>query len=90
MNDRDIDELLTELLAQDLSAGTEEFREALLARCLAIVNAGGSAQLDDANLELIAAAGNMVAPEDAMPRAGAPSTDAPPCTHAPERNEAVQ
>ena len=72
MNDRDFEELLTELLAWDLSTGTEEFRETLLARCLSILN--DDAYLDDSRLNLVAAAGDACAPERTTPTPGTTST----------------
>ena len=38
MNDRELEKLFQ----QDLSAGTESFRDKLLARCLEVLEAGGS------------------------------------------------
>ena len=53
-------------LGDDLSAGTEAFREDLLARCLSVLaHADDGAVLDDDELELLA-------------DAGMPNTDIPP------------
>lgn len=50
---------LRRILSQDLSAGTEAFRDALLARCLQVLGKNGAAaELADEELELLAAAGD--------------------------------
>ena len=55
MNEHDLEQLLS----QDLSAGTDEFRDALLARCLAVLNADSYGhEIDDDALDLLAAAGD--------------------------------
>lgn len=49
------------ILSQDLSAGTEAFRDALLARCLEVLGSDDSESgldLFDEDLELLAAAGS--------------------------------
>ena len=52
---------ITRLLSQDLSEGTEAFRDALLARCLDALDAESQSQeLDDDQLELLAAAGDVL------------------------------
>ena len=64
MDDRQFEQMLEGFLRADSPAGAEEFREGLLARCLAVLDAGsegGSAELDDADLELLAAAGDAAA-----------------------------
>lgn len=50
---------LRRILQQDLSAGTEAFRDGLLMRCLPEVNAGMAegVELADDELEMLAAAG---------------------------------
>ena len=60
MNDREFEQRLEQLLRQDLSVGTEAFRDALLARCLDELPGAGDEprQLDIADLELVAAAGD--------------------------------
>ena len=49
------------ILAQDLSVGTETFRESLLQRCLGVIaqNEQGIFELDDNQLDMLAAAGNI-------------------------------
>lgn len=62
---RDIDDMefearLKGLLSQNFSEGTETFRDALLERCLDVLDAdGGKAELEDEALELLAAAGDI-------------------------------
>ena len=83
MDDRRFEQMLSRLLRADFSAGTEAFRDELLARCLAILDAdvrdeaAGSesgcrvVELDDADLELLAAAGDgACAGEPAAPESG--------------------
>lgn len=62
MNEQAFEEYLRELFKCDFSAGTEEFREALLRRCLEVLDRDGAnwsdeEDLDDAQLDLISAAG---------------------------------
>lgn len=60
MNERELDKMLEQLLQQDLSAGTEEFRDELLARCLAVLDAeDGVGEIDDGLLDMLAAAGDV-------------------------------
>ena len=63
MNEREIEKLL----AQDLSAGSEAFRDELLSRCLAVLGTEESAfvatrgdvrVLEDETLDMLAAAGD--------------------------------
>ena len=62
MDGLEFDRMIGRLMGQDLSAGTEEFREKLLARCLAELNADdGIAEVPDDDLELLAAAGDVFA-----------------------------
>ena len=52
---------IEKLLAQDFSAGTERFRDELLTRCLETMRADAgedAAELDDASLDMLAAAGD--------------------------------
>ena len=49
---------LERLLKLDLSVGTEAFRDELLARCLSELHDHGR-ELDDSELEMLAAAGNI-------------------------------
>ena len=61
MGEREFEEMLERVMKADFSAGTEAFRDALLARCLAELDAGSAddgAELDDDDLGLLAAAGD--------------------------------
>lgn len=59
MEDREFEQMLGRLMKQDFSKGTEEFRDALLERCLTVLDEDEEiAEIDDADLELLAAAGN--------------------------------
>jgi len=63
VEDRGFEEMLCGLLQVDFSAGTEAFREALLARCLSELDACSGdevAELDDADLGMLAAAGDAM------------------------------
>ena len=51
MDEREIERIMR----QDLSKGTEKFRDALLARCLAVLGSEDGMLLDDSELELLAA-----------------------------------
>lgn len=68
MDEREI----ARILKQDLSVGTEAFRDNLLARCIAVLGTDDYAiELDDADLELLSAAGDISAQfgaEQAEPR----------------------
>ena len=57
MDERDIERILR----QDLSKGTDEFRDELLSRCLAVLGSQDGVELDDSDLELLAAAGDLSA-----------------------------
>ena len=58
MNEREFEQIIERLMKLDFSIGTEAFREELLSRCLAVLNAGdGCREVDDSELELLAAAG---------------------------------
>lgn len=60
MEETEFEKRLEELLAQDFSDGTESFRDELLARCLAeLTTAEDASTLDDADLEMLAAAGDL-------------------------------
>ena len=60
MNDKMLDQMIERLMKQDFSAGTEEFRDGLLERCLAVLDAGNEgAPLDDEALDMLAAAGDV-------------------------------
>ena len=79
VDDMQFEQALTRLLLADFSAGTETFRDELLARCLAVLNAdvhGATAEtdadcriieLDDADLELLAAAGDAMGVGEPLP-----------------------
>lgn len=61
MDEREFEDMLRRVLQQDFSAGTEGFRDALLDRCLAELDAGGRViELDDGDLEMLAAAGEAL------------------------------
>lgn len=60
MSSRDFEEHLEELLSQDLSAGTEVFRDELLERCLETFDTGSKGiVLDDSIIDSISAAGDI-------------------------------
>lgn len=67
MDDREFDRLLMRVAQLDYSAGTEEFRDALLARCLKELDAAersgaldeGMSELTDSELEQLSAAGDI-------------------------------
>lgn len=52
---------IEQAMAFDFSAGTERFRENLLQRCLAAIDdkQDGVMELDDAELDMLAAAGDL-------------------------------
>lgn len=55
-------------LEEDRSAGTESFREILLARCLSVLNADAEGtELDDDTLDMLAAAGEAISPDPTAP-----------------------
>ena len=63
MDEHAFDQMLSRLMKQDLAAGTEAFRDSLLERCLAVLGEDdGNAFVEDADLELLAAAGASPAP----------------------------
>ena len=57
MDERDIERILR----QDLSKDTDEFRDELLSRCLSVLGSQDGVELDDSDLELLAAAGDLAA-----------------------------
>lgn len=62
MNEQEFDGMLERLMQQDLSAGTEAFRDELLSRCLAVLGADDKpAEIEDDYLDMLAAAGNPYA-----------------------------
>ena len=59
MEDRDFEQMLEKLMGQGLPVGSETFRDALLERCLAELDADDEGLvLDDAELDLLSAAGD--------------------------------
>ena len=59
MDDQEFEQMLGRLMKQDFSIGTEKFRDALLERCLVVLDDDKEvAELDDSALELLAAAGD--------------------------------
>lgn len=59
MNDKEFEQKLAYLIQRDASTGTEEFRDSLLARCLAVLNADHEGrELSFEQLDLLSAAGD--------------------------------
>ena len=59
MDERELEGLLKSVLKQNLSAGTEAFRDSLLQRCLYELNSSDEIRvLNDNELDMLAAAGN--------------------------------
>lgn len=59
MIDKNFEQRLEQLMSQDLSIGTEKFRDGLLAQCLSIIQSDRSgSDLNDDFLELLSAAGD--------------------------------
>ena len=62
MTDNELERMLSQTLSHDASIGTEAFRDSLLARCLAVLNAGvgedEGVELTDDQLVLLSAAGD--------------------------------
>ncbi len=59
VDDRKFEQLVKRLMKLDFSKGTEAFRDALLERCLTVLDAReNGSRLDDADLELLSAAGD--------------------------------
>ncbi len=77
MEKRRFERMLEQLMKQDLAAGTEEFCDSLLARCLDVLGSDDRAvdgifdgvEIDDSYLDLLAAAGDLSALN------GAPGSD---------------
>ena len=69
MEERDFEKRLEELMTQDLSVGSETFRENLLSRCLAVLNEAEDEgiELSDDDLDMLAAAGNPFEQEKKHP-----------------------
>lgn len=69
MDVREFEKMLERLLNEDLSKGTDAFRDALLARCLDVLGSddhtqsidgdGGIRPIDESDLEFLAAAGDI-------------------------------
>ena len=57
MDDKELEQMLTKVLRHDYSAGTEEFRDSLLQRCLDELRTDGDSEIPDVDLEYLAAAG---------------------------------
>lgn len=70
MEEQELDTMLKRLLQQDLSAGTEVFRDELLARCLDVLDADdGVDEIDDSLLDMLAAAGDVYSAQGEDPDA---------------------
>ena len=63
MSAQELDRLDLSIFTQDFSVGTEKFRDELLARCLEIINENECRELEDEELEMLAAAGSPVIAE---------------------------
>ena len=62
MNEREFEQMLRRIMKVDFSVGSEKFRDALLARCLSVLDDDDEMRLIDIDdLDLIAAAGNPTA-----------------------------
>ena len=62
MEESEFEQELRRLFRNAHAAGRAEFRESLLARCLAVLRENDAgAELDDSELELLAAAGDVQA-----------------------------
>ena len=59
VSDQGFERMIERLMKSDFSAGTDAFREDLLARCLDVLGADDDqcAEVDDSDLEMLAAAG---------------------------------
>ena len=58
VGDRTFEQTLVRLMNVDFAAGTEAFRDALLERCLIVLDADDEgARIDDSTMELLSAAG---------------------------------
>ncbi|MBQ9020500.1 MAG: hypothetical protein IJ113_00595 [Eggerthellaceae bacterium] len=70
MDEQRLEHILEKHMKQDFSNGTEAFRDELLARCLDVLSLGDGAtqdengiDIDEADLELLAAAGLILPPD---------------------------
>lgn len=68
MDGREFEQQLEKLLSQDLSVGTEAFRDNLLERCLGVLDSDEGMEIDDSALELLAAAGDFSSMSGGRPR----------------------
>lgn len=60
MDEREFEQTLVQLMRRDASADSDAFRESLLERCLEVLDAdGGCSPVDDADLDLLSAAGDV-------------------------------
>ncbi|MGI6220840.1 MAG: hypothetical protein ACOYIP_03030 [Coriobacteriales bacterium] len=57
------DSRMEQALKRDFSQGTEQFREDLLGRCLDVLGADNRSELADAELDMLAAAGEQTMAE---------------------------
>ena len=57
---------LEQLMQSDFSVGTEAFRDALLERCLSVLNSDEGIPLSESELELLSAAGDPCYPPTAL------------------------
>ena len=64
VGDREVERILKE----DLSTGTDEFREALLQRCLAALGDDEGTPIADEDLDMLAAAGDIFSGWTVPPR----------------------
>lgn len=77
MDEREFEDMLERVMKADFSAGTEAFREGLLARCLAELDADAlTIDLDAADLELLAAAGDATRTWGSLTSGGGGTTSA--------------
>ena len=73
MDGRRFERIIGRLMKQDLSAGTEAFREDLLARCLEVLDADDGedgVEVSDSDLKMLAAAGSPYALDPASLKSG--------------------
>lgn len=62
MEEREFERMLEGLMSSDCSKGTEAFRDALLERCLTVLGEDTECvELDDEDLDMLAAAGDVYA-----------------------------
>lgn len=74
MNDQEFEQMLGRVMKQDFSAGTETFRETLLKRCLNVLDGDDECSfIDDADLDLLAAAGDITTLDPSLRNQHSPS-----------------